>query len=457
MGLTRGLARLILLASAAATVVLTCPSIVLASGGFVATGNLITPRRTHTATLLLDGRVFVICGNNGIANTGNAEIYNPATGTWSAAPGLFLPCIGNTATLLNDGRVLVGGSPGATGGTMNVYNPALNSWDSAGAVVPRTFYTATRLLDGRVVAAGGATAIIGEHSGAEIYNPATNAWTPAGFMANSRKDHTATLLQDGRILVVGGRSTFPADTPLAGAELYNPATNTWSATGNLNQARRSHTAVLLDNGKVLIVGGTGAGVLSSAEVYDPATGLFSLAGSSMGSPRTGHTAAKLQGGDVLIAGGSDGSSPLATAELFDPPTNGFQPIPAAMTGPREGHTATTLNDGRVLIAGFGAELYDPLLVVPACTLSVTLNYTPGQLEIQQTWTSTVSTVLSAWGSAGSAVAHLWSVSTAAAPLPVNSSVTIPVPQAHTIGILATMATSTEGILCSAWQTIDTGP
>ncbi len=374
------------------------------------------------------------------------------------------PCIGSTATLLSDGRVIVAGNTGVFS-AVSVYDPSTNTWDSAGSITPRSFHSATRLTDGRVLVAGGATAILGEHSSAELYDPVANSWSLTGFMASSRRDHTSTLLQDGRVLVAGGLFTFPVDTPLAGAEVFNPLTGTWSAVGGLNHARRGHTAVLLDDGRVLITGGIGANVLNSAEIFNPATNTFSLVG-SMGTPRRNHTAAKLQNGDVLVAGGSDGASFLQSAEVFDSSTNTFQAVVSPMSqGARANHTATTLNDGRVLLAGGGssgfattfAELYDPAIVVPACTLTFTLGYTGGILNMDLEWTSTVATTMNVWVSVESVTKHLRSVPIAATPTPASFPASFAFPALKTVGFLASMTTPGEGILCSQWQTIDTGP
>lgn len=461
----RTVSRLSFLIATVTAVVVGLPVNVLAQG-FTPTGSMPTPHRSHSATLLFDGRVLVVCGSSGLTSSGAAELYNPATGTWSSAAGRT-PCIGHTATLLQDGRVLVAGNPGVFA-SASVYIPATNSWDSGGSMtVPRSYHSASLLQDGRVLVAGGATAIGGEHSSAEIYNPVTNAWTPTGFMFGSRKDHTSTTLADGRVLVVGGRQTFfTTETLLSSAELYNPATGTWSSAGNLNHARRNHTATLLNDGRVLIAGGTGttAFTSSTAEVYDPLFGFYQVP--NMWSPRTGHAAAKLlSNGWVLLTGGSDGANPSTSAELFVPLANAFQQIPAQMTAARENHTATSLNDGRVLIAGGGsgsfatdtAELYDHSAIVPACTLSLGAKYGGGTVFLGLTWTSNVATTLNGFISVGTQTGRLWSAPIAPAPTPVNLPISFPLTPRQTIGFLVTMTTTADGILCSAWQTVDTGP
>jgi len=120
-----------------------------------------------------------------------------------------------------------------------------------------------------------------------------------GSLATARYFHTATLLPNGKVLVAGGAIGY---TPLASAELYDPATGTWTATESLHTARFFHTATLLPNGKVLVAGGAGNGYLASAELYDPATETWTATG-SLHTARDLHTATLLPNGKVLVAGG----------------------------------------------------------------------------------------------------------------------------------------------------------
>jgi len=166
------------------------------------------------------------------------------------------------------------------------------------------------------------------------------------------------------VLIVGGALTSTSD-PVATAELYDPATGVFTITHAMTTAREQQTATLLPDGRVLIIGGTtstGIGDLqptATAEVYDPSTGSFSVTG-SMAEARTYHTATLLPGGKVLVAGGGDDNS---TAEVYDPATGSFSIVGGMEIG-RSGHTATLLPDGSVLVAGGGvfaglasAELY----------------------------------------------------------------------------------------------------
>ncbi|PYI87721.1 MAG: hypothetical protein DMF03_12785 [Verrucomicrobia bacterium] len=135
--------------------------------------------------------------------------------------------------------------------------------------VPRVNHTTTRLADGEVLVAGGSNRTSGYLASAELYNPATGKWTLTGSMTIARDGHEAVLLPNGQVLVAGGfdPNTCCTAPPLASAELYNPATGTWTATGSMTTGRESFALTLLSNGKVLTAGGFNNGALSSAELW----------------------------------------------------------------------------------------------------------------------------------------------------------------------------------------------
>jgi hypothetical protein len=207
---------------------------------------------------------------------------------------------------------------------------------------PRDAHTATLLSSGKVLIAGG---IDGNNISktAELYDPATGHFTATGTMAGARVFHTATRLQTGLVLIAGGFD----GSYLGTAEIYDPVSGTFRATkGAMNTPRDGHTATLLSDGTVLITGGTNSsGVLSSAEIYDPSLDSFTVVGGTMTSARTAHTAT-LSGSDkVLLAGGtSDGTTDLNTAELYDPDTQTFQTTSNMVTA-RSSHAATLLQAG----------------------------------------------------------------------------------------------------------------
>ena len=143
------------------------------------------------------------------------------------------------------------------------------------------------------------------------------SWVTTGRLGTTRQFHTATLLPSGKVLVAGGEHN---GSSLSSAELYDPATGSWSRTGRLGTARSFHTATLLPSGKVLVAGGEGSsGSLNSAELYDPATGSWSSTG-RLDTARSSHTATLLPSGKVLVAGGFGSSDFLSRAELYDPAT-----------------------------------------------------------------------------------------------------------------------------------------
>jgi WD40 repeat protein len=245
-------------------------------------------------------------------------------------------------------------------------------WSVTGEMTEaRSGHTATLLPDGRVLVTGGR---IGSNEGpsantAELYDPGSGTWTATGSMHGARDGHTATLLQDGRVLVAGGSDGEGGiEDPLGTAELYDPSTGTWTTTGDMLAYGGPHTATLLGDGHVLVVGST-YGDPRAAELYDPSTGTWTLTG-RLDTPRSDLTATLLPDGRVLVAGsppnGRDFGMP--TAELYDPSTGKWR-VTGNMGRIRVGHTATPLSDGTVLVAGgnshggskttASAEVYDP--------------------------------------------------------------------------------------------------
>ena len=239
---------------------------------------------------------------------------------WSLTGSMATERYGHTATRLLDGRVLVAGGANSTGllGSSEIYDPVSMTWSATGSLsTARTYAAATRLLDGRVLVIGG-FGLGGQLSSCEIYDPASGSWSPTASMTSAREYATTTLLPDGNVLVAGGLANGPV---LASAEIYDPNSGTWSSTGSMAKPRFSHTATLLRDGTVLVAGGSGDpfGGFSwaSAEIYDPFSGTWSPTG-GMSQARDGHIAIRLRDGRVLVAGGYNGlSGELASAEIYD--------------------------------------------------------------------------------------------------------------------------------------------
>jgi hypothetical protein len=358
------------------------PTLAPKTGTFSPTGSMTEARVYDTATLLTDGSVLVTGGTvpegTDAVPVSSAELYGPKTGAFTATGSMDTSRTSQTATLLPNGRVLVAGGYGGCNASIcntlasaELYDPATGTFSPTGSMAtPREDQTATLLSDGQVLITGGGEPGNISFASAELYNPATGAFTATGSMATARAGDTATLLTDGRVLIAGGQGPTAGDV-LASAELYDPATGTFSPTGSMATARSDQTATLLSDGRVLIAGGGDtSGALASAELYDPTTGTFSPTG-SMTTASEYHTATLLPSGRVLIAGGEGngtGDVVLASAELYDPTTGTFSPT-GSMTAVCTAQTATLLSDGRVLLAGGGdpyagstlasAELYQP--------------------------------------------------------------------------------------------------
>lgn len=334
------------------------------SGAWVVTGSLLNARLDQTATLLTNGQVLVAGGWNGfgpitvsVGYLSSSELYDPTSRTWEATGNLNSQRRHHTATLLPNGLVLaVGGTDGiGFPPDTELYDPSVGSWTYTGPLVEsRALHSATLLTNGQVLVAGG----IGGTSPytnvtlstCELYDRDAAAWSGTSSMHTSRQSHSATLLADGRVLVAGGRSST---NMLPSAEVYDPLGRNWTVTGSMDVARLNHTATLLINGKVLIVGGqAGTNAIAVAELYDPATQTWTVTG-SMAIGRFSHTATLLANGKVLVAGGSNlpGTlNSLSSAELYDPASGRWTPA-APFTNARRGHTAVLLANGQVLAAG----------------------------------------------------------------------------------------------------------
>jgi N-acetylneuraminic acid mutarotase len=358
-------------------------------------GTLATGRYNHQAALLPNGKLLVAAGwgQNGALYLNSAELYTPMDWRAMAAP-LEVGRYAHTATRLPNGKILVAGGWGDTGGLAGsvVYDPTAGTWSATSNQLtnPRSWHTATLLANGKVLVTGGQGQFTMLKSG-ELYDPGTNSWSDGGTMNDARGYHTATLLPNGKVLVAGGYDTNYHR--LASAELYDPANTTapWSSGGTMNKSRVSHTATLLGNGRVLVVGGKDDDLFESAELYDPtagSTGSWSDTSAPATDPRYAHTATLLGNGKVLVAGGYPYLM-MNSSWLYDP-ANSVTPWSNAgnLIKGRYLHTATLLGNGKVLLAGGywwatgtdSTELYDPTQTAgQAWSKSGNLFYAGGQL------------------------------------------------------------------------------
>jgi N-acetylneuraminic acid mutarotase len=308
------------------------------------TGSMAQARWGHTATVLADGRVLVTGGVAGLGCSGatvcgngrqlaSAELFDPGNGRWAAAGSMHKIRSGHTATLLPDGRVVVAGGYDIKAAEVagaeimgltaaELYDPNSGQWIMTGSMTDtRAGATATLRQDGRVLVAGGDVGGAGAGRSAELYDPGTGRWAITGSMADARRNHAATLLPDGRVLVTGGfaGSDF-AGTPCSGvpgpcsAELYDPSHGRWTATGSMHAHRVGHTANLLTDGTVLVVGLGTDREPASTELYDPSTGRWTATASP--AKTRGLTATLLLDGGVLATG--DFSDNSRVAERYEP-------------------------------------------------------------------------------------------------------------------------------------------
>jgi hypothetical protein len=336
-------------------------------GTFTPTGNMTTPRSWHTATLLTNGKVLVTGGNAGFG-TGfaGAELYDPSTGTFTATGDMTTPRFYHTATQLPDGKVLIAGGETCNSSdrcllaSAELYDPSTGIFTAAGNMTaPRWGYTATLLNNGKVLIAGGYDSRQGnpdpltEHTSAELYDPATGNFTRTGEMTTFRAFHTATLLPNGKVLIVGSGWWYGT---VPGPEIYDPDVGTFHPVGGTIPSGRpgvpQNTASLtvLMNGKILALleDGEDGDPDGAAVIYDLATETLTATGETT---VYAYTATLLPEGAVLVAGYPNLlPGPSSSADLYDPGTSTFFRA-GDMVTPRYGHTASLLPDGTVLMSG----------------------------------------------------------------------------------------------------------
>ncbi|MBK7402326.1 MAG: hypothetical protein IPJ34_40335 [Myxococcales bacterium] len=317
---------------------------------WVATGSMASGRSSHSASVLAtSGRVLVAGGANGTWLS-LAELYDPTTATFAATGTMASSRSGYSVSVLGTGKVLVAGGYNYIA-SVNNYLSLAELYDPTTGIFPamtgpmltgRSAFVAMVLSTGKVLVAGGSDAGGLTSVLAELYNPATGFFTATGSMGTARGLATGTLLTSGKVLVAGRPGSLGST-----AELYDPLAGTFAAAAPMLVARYSHTATRLASGKVLIAGGS---AYAFAELYDPATNTFTMTG-AMATKRYGHTASLLSSGLVLVAGGWKAGGAVAPPDVYDPSTGTFSPTGPMTTAERSDHTASVLASGKVLVAG----------------------------------------------------------------------------------------------------------
>jgi WD40 repeat protein len=283
-----------------------------------------TPRVSHTATLLPNGNVLVAGG--AIATippetaSYTAEIYDATSGTWNAIGNMNSARAGHAAVLLPNGGVLVAGGVCCSEAIAEIYDPSTGAWVTASDPGDESSVGAnlmTLLPNGRVLA------ILSYLP--QLYDPSANVWTttnpiPGVQYLNGPYLGNLTNLKDGTVLSAGGiiypggtQSNFPS---VNSAFVYQPSTDTWSATGDMTTQRNTAIASLLQDGTALVFGGTSD---ASSELFDPSTGTWSATGNMVTALNNNGAATVLPDGRVLVTGGSGvGTNAVSSAEIYKP-------------------------------------------------------------------------------------------------------------------------------------------
>ena len=322
-------------------------------------GALRQARMGHTATLLTDGRVLVTGGIDPEMVDGavlrSVEAYVPSTRRWERVARMPTARTQHTATRLADGRVLVVGGYDGSGPSraVAIFDPATNAWTPARRLAQaRHLHAAVRLRDGSVLVAGGAGAG-GALSSCERYDPSTNTWTAAPNLPWPRAALELSLVRGGVLAYLGHEGSRGER---ATAQLRRGA---WVPRGLMRSARRDDDgggapSVDLPRGQILAVSGYSSGFLRTSERYN---GTSWVAAARLRKVHTTGAAAALPRGRVLVCGGSGSGNPLPDAEVWAPGSGWRRTDP--MHQGRWVHTATRLRGSGVLVAGGAVPGGDP--------------------------------------------------------------------------------------------------
>jgi N-acetylneuraminic acid mutarotase len=351
-----------------------------------ATGSMTTARAAHSASLLADGTVLVIGGETAARDMiASAEIYDPVAEKWSTTESLPTARSNHVAVTLADGGILVAGggrsapigqpSSAEVMGSALIFDPSTKHFTATGSLVtPRSHAKAVRLDNGEVLIAGGGAAtthqdcngvpncgpIADPLASVERFDPATGRFRAAASMKHARYSFTLTHLQNGRVVAAGGVSPDSTGTLAStrSAEIYDPATDTWTDAADMPAPDREHqSAIMLDSGGLLLVGGKEAniGMIKRVDLFSPDTNAWK-AYAQLSSARTLPNLVRLQSGHVLAVGGYDQPHAVNVAEsvIFDEKAAAWTTI-GPLTHGRSSQTTTLLADGSVLVVGGLAE------------------------------------------------------------------------------------------------------
>ncbi len=320
-------------------------------------------RAFSAVTTLQNGSVFVAGGYAGeVANSSisTAEMYNPHTNKWTLVAPMLVGTAGARAATLSNGDVLVAGGLGNSGvlTTCQLYDPSTNTWALTGNLSEATFdEQIVTLNNGNILVVGGDFSG-GENNATQIYNPSIGTWSNAAPQPLARADMIVVKLPNGNVLVAGGHTAF---APTLLSTIYDPTTNTWNATSPLMVPGGDSGGVLLHNGAVLMVGGytpyndseNTFQYLYTTQLFNPSSDKWTMTG-DLNFPRgeIGLSTVVLPNGEVLVPGGNyQPETGQSTAELYNPST-GTWSMAGVMSVPRgSGAMAIVLDTGYVLVFG----------------------------------------------------------------------------------------------------------
>ena len=296
-----------------------------------------------------------------------AEVFDPASGEWTFTGELTESRLSPAIFELPDGKVILTGGFHRKNGPLNsteIWDPSTGIWISGPEMIKaRHEMSYLKLEDGRFMVIGGGTydsdgLVVSSSKETEIFDPEFGKWTAAAPMSEKRSNHVSIILNDGKVFVIGGGKL---DGPYSkSSEIYNPDTDSWKITAPMLKGRVAHTATLLSDGKVLVVGGRGK--ITKAEIYDPNSDTWSYAGETT-KPRAGHVSVRLSNGSVLVTGGL---GYLSEVEIYNPTDSTWSVAGNLLIG-RTNHQVVELSDGRILIIGgigtegmlASVEIYEP--------------------------------------------------------------------------------------------------